>query len=205
VDGDGALTVLVPLLAVACLPAPREADSVLVVAAARELHVGVPIAEDDLYGVRVPAGRLPPGVFLTPGAVVGRVPTARILADELVRGERLAGEGRLSGVVPPGMRAITVRVDDAVLQWLNPGNVVDVLWRHADRGETLAQERIVLGIAGAHVTLLVTPAQAEGLDRAERTGEVVLVPYHGGWFDPPDPLVERVHRQLRPVSGRARP
>src|SRR5690606_20813776 len=64
--------------------------TVMVIVAARDLDQRVPITGDDLYMVDIPPRYLPNGVFLSPEHVVGRVPSERILANEFVRGERLA-------------------------------------------------------------------------------------------------------------------
>ena len=112
--------------------AKRPEDTVMVIVAARDLYQGVTITEEDLYAVQIPPRFLPEGVFLSPEHVVGRIPRERILANEFVRADRLAdpesGIG-LNAVIPRGMRAISVNIQDgaALSGFLNPGNYVDVL------------------------------------------------------------------------------
>ena len=184
----------------ALMEAQRPEDHVMVVVAARDLHQGVTVTQEDLYAVQVPTRYLPEGVFLSPEHVVGRIPRERILANELVRGARLAnpeaGRG-LNVVIPRGMRAISVEIGDgaALSGFLKPGNYVDVLLtRNVEEGETatlrtdtVLQALFVLGVNGrsgqegeeptrrrSSVTLMVTPQQAERLAHAENTGTLVL-------------------------------
>lgn len=108
-------------------------DTVDVVVAARDLYMGLPILEDDIKVVKIPADLLPAeGVFATREDVVGRTPTERILAEEAIREQRLAvpdaGIG-LNAIVRTGRRAMTVATDTetAVAGLLQPGNYVDVI------------------------------------------------------------------------------
>lgn len=184
--------------------ARRPEDRVTVIVAARDLYQGVTITEEDLYLVEIPPKYLPEGIFLSPEYVVGRIPRERILANEFVRGERLAdpesGVG-LNAVIPRGMRAVSIDVKDAeaLSGFLNPLNYVDVLVT-VDPPEkevpaetrTLLQAVFVLGVnsrmaketkeeardrRGAQkpsVTLLVTAEQAEQIAHANSVGEVRL-------------------------------
>ena len=196
--------------ALAELRGPRAvaADEVMVVVAARDLHVGIAIAEGDLYAVQN-RGDLPSGVFVAPDDVVGRVPRERILANEPVRGERLAelsaGVG-LNALVPRYMRAITVGIGpDGVLDGaLGPGRRVDVAVTFAlvegDPPETfpLLEGVPVLAVypGGSEeaqgmrwdrapaVALLATPDQAEVLTHAENVGRITLSLRDDSAFDP---------------------
>lgn len=174
--------------------ARRPEDRLTVVIAARDLHSGVTITEDDLYAVAIAPRYLPEGAFLDPVAVVGRVPSERILANEPVRAERLAdpesGTG-LNGLLPRGMRALSVSVRDgaALSGFLRPGNLVDVLVtsppevpdahpRTEKLLEAIAVLRVDRGVRAEGrppaVTLLVTRAEAERIAHAERVGDIVL-------------------------------
>ena len=185
--------------------AKRPEDMVMVIVAARDLYQGVTITEDDLYAVQIMPKYLPEGVFLSPEHVVGRIPRERILANEFVRADRLAdpesGVG-LNAVIPRGMRAISVNVNDgaALSGFLNPGNYVDVLVTYTPeeggkavvKTETLLQAVFVLGVnsrkqnetveeakairqrRAPSVTLLVTADQAEKVAHAENLGTIVL-------------------------------
>jgi pilus assembly protein CpaB len=132
----------------------------MVIVAARDLYQGLPITAEDLYAVQIAPKFLPEGVFLSPEHVVGRVPRERVLANDLVRGERLAdpenGVG-LQTILPRGLRALSVDLGDgrALSGFLQPGSYVDVLVTLAPDGEgrdrdpvtrTLLQAVFVLGV-----------------------------------------------------------
>lgn len=112
--------------------ASRPAETVTAIVAARDLYQGIPITEEDLFAVAIPADYIHPEVYRSPEHVVGRIPRERILANEFVREERLAdadeGYG-LNAVIPRGQRAISINITDgsAVSGMLNPGNYVDML------------------------------------------------------------------------------
>lgn len=188
-------------------------DTVTVVAASRTLYQGVAITSDDLFVVNIPPDYLPvvkdktskevvkATVFASRERVVGQVPRERILANEIIRPERLAdgsiGVG-LNAVIPRGMRAISVglRGADAVAGFLQPGNYVDVLVTMDDefgrrRTETILQAVFVLGVnsraqnesgqeveqrgpQAPSVTFLVTPGQAEDIAFADEVGDIAL-------------------------------
>jgi pilus assembly protein CpaB len=132
--------------------AQKPEETMMVIVAAGELYPGVTITEQDIVGVEVPKKYLPGDVFNSPELVVGRIPRERILANEFIRPGRLAdgdsGIG-LNALVPPGMRALSLNLQDgaAVSGFLNPGNRVDIL-------VTLVGEKA--GDARETVTLLQT-------------------------------------------------
>jgi pilus assembly protein CpaB len=112
----------------------REApDTVEVVVAARDLNVGVTIGEEDVV-VRSLAAEMVPseGVFSSVEQLYDRVPRERVLANEILREQRLAladaGIG-LNAIVNPGKRAMSVAVDaeTGVAGFIQPGNYVDVI------------------------------------------------------------------------------
>ncbi len=71
-----------------------QVDEVSVVVAARDLSVGVPIEEGDVVLLMMRPELVPDGVFFSPDQVLGRVPFERILANEPIRGGRLADATR---------------------------------------------------------------------------------------------------------------
>jgi pilus assembly protein CpaB len=138
--------------------AHKPEETVMVIVAAGDLFPGVSIAEGDIVGVEVPKKYVPTDAFTSPELVVGRIPRERILANEFVRPSRLAdgetGVG-LNALVPPGMRAISLNINDgaAVSGFLEPGNRVDLVVTMAnDKGErqtiTLMQTVPVLAVNG---------------------------------------------------------
>src|SRR5512139_191824 len=88
-----------------------------VVIAAKELPVGLQIEATDLQVRKVPANQAPKGSFQKVEELVGRSVANTILSEEAVLEGRLAPKGSgagLQAVIPPGMRAVTVRVNDVV-------------------------------------------------------------------------------------------
>lgn len=103
------------------------------VVAVRDLYMGLPITQEDVTLQEMPPALVPSDMaFQSIDEVVGRTPRERILANEVVRNERLArrdaGIG-LNAIVTPGKRAMTVEVDteSGVAGFLQPNNFVDVI------------------------------------------------------------------------------
>jgi len=133
-------------------------ETVTAIVAARDLHQGVTITEEDLYAVAIPVDYLHPEVYQSPEHVVGRIPRERILANEFMREERLADADEgigLNAVIPRGQRAISINISNgsAVSGFLNPGNYVDVMVTLDGGGrdsvsetQTLLQAKFVLAV-----------------------------------------------------------
>ena len=172
----------------------------LVVATA-DLPMGATVKASDLHVVKWPADAYPNGGFAKIEEVVDRSIVSNVLAEEpLVVGrlsEKNAGVG-LSSVIPPGMRAVSVRVNDVigVAGFVLPGTRVDVLVTGSpssggepNRMTTTVLQNILVISAGAKiqadargqaenvpvVTMLVTPEQAEVLTLAASEGKIQLV------------------------------
>src|ERR1035441_5814135 len=102
------------------------------VVAAQPLPPGSSIAAEAVKTVRVPEKLFPHGGFSKVEDVVGRPVVSSIQAEEPVVEARIAPRGSGFGVapmIPPGMRALAVRVNDAagVAAFVLPGARVDVL------------------------------------------------------------------------------
>jgi pilus assembly protein CpaB len=176
-----------------------KADLTPVVTAAKALSVGVEITPSDVKTVNIPRGRFPSGGFAKIEEVVGRPVISSILPDEAILAGRLAERGSgfgLSPVIPAGMRAVAVKVNEVVgvAGFLIPGLRVDVLVTIRPPGDAGARtstvlQNIVVASAGQQiqpdstgkavnvpvVTLLVTPDQAEILTLVGSEGHVQLV------------------------------
>lgn len=179
-------------------PAPVASAGVMV--AVRPLAPGTMIQAADLR--RIPwAGEIPPpGLFARPEDVVGRVLLVPLAADEPVLASLLAAEGSgsgLPGLIPAGMRAISLSVDEVVgvNGFIGPRSRVDVVaTMDLSGGNGEAISRVVLQdvevLAAGHqlqadpngtpqqaavATLLVTPQEAEELVLATHKGRVQLV------------------------------
>ncbi len=170
-----------------------------VVVAAKALDIGAVIKPEALKVVEMPEESFPKGGFSRVEDVVDRPVISPVLADEPVVEGRLAARGSGAGVaplIPPGMRAISVRVNDVigVAGFVLPGTRVDVLVTGRPPGRedslttTVLQNITVLSagqilqadsksqsIKAAVVTLLVSPAQAEALTLADNEGHIQLV------------------------------
>jgi pilus assembly protein CpaB len=172
-----------------------------VVIAARDLQIGTLISPPD---VRMGpwAGTLPKGVLLKLDSALNRGAIADMYEGEPILADRLAAAGTgggLAAMIPTGMRASAVRVDEVVglAGFVTPGMRVDVLMSGIPPGgnaadgprvNTLLQNIQVLS-AGANlqkdsegkpqqvqvVNLLVTPEQAEKLTLASSQTRIQLI------------------------------
>jgi pilus assembly protein CpaB len=169
-----------------------------VVVAADDLQVGAKIDDKDIRLVHFPSGDLPAGCFHQKTKVVGRGVVLPIAKGEFVLPNKLAGENAGSGLpslIPPGMRAVSVRVNDttSVSGFVQPGTRVDVLLTGNPQGSNEQQTTTVLenvaviatgqrlerNSAGEPqsapvVTLLVSPDDAERLTLASSQGHIQL-------------------------------
>ena len=169
-----------------------------VVVAADDLQVGTKIEDKDVRLVRFPSGDLPVGCFHQKTKVVGRGVVLPIARGEFVLTNKLAGENAGSGLpslIPPGMRALSVRVNDtsSVSGFVLPGTRVDVLLTGNPQGSNEQQTTTVLenvaviatgqrlerNSAGEAqsapvVTLLLSPDDAERLTLASSQGHIQL-------------------------------
>lgn len=172
-----------------------------IVVATQDLEVGAAIEAGHLKLEPWPSNKILAGAFELIEDVVDRVTIGRILVNEPVSERRLAPAGSgvgLSPKVPPGMRAMALRVDDvnSVAGFVLPEARVDVLLTgtpvgHGDIGrltKTILSHIKVIA-AGEHlapdasgrpkkvpvVTLLLSPEQAELLTLARAEGQIQLV------------------------------
>src|ERR1035438_9628730 len=169
------------------------------VVAAQPLSPGASVAADSVKTVRVPENLFPKGGYSRTEDVVGRPVVSSIQPEEPLVDSRLAARGSGFGVapmIPTGMRAVSVRVNDVagVAGFVLPGMRVDVLVTGKPPGAddtftaTVLQNVTVLSAGQAVqtdgksqsmsvtvVTLLVDPVQAESLTLAANEGHLQLV------------------------------
>ena len=199
-------------------PTPEKA----LVIAAEPLAPGTAIEAGAVKTTRVPVNLFPKGGYSRVEDVVGRPVVSSIGADEPVVDSRLAARGSGFGVapmIPPGMRAASVRVNDVagVAGFILPGMRVDVLVTGKPTGAddtftaTVLQNVTVLSagqsiqtdgksqsMSVTVVTLLVDPLQAESLMLAGNEGHIQLVLRNSS-----DQRVEgTARRTLRDLYGR---
>jgi pilus assembly protein CpaB len=182
---------------------PEPTDMKDVVLAARPLSVGTTVKPADIKLGKVPAAAFPKGAFSKAEEVIDRPVISNVLIDEPVLEGRLAARGSglgLAPIIPVGMRAVTVRVNDVtgISGFVLPGMRVDVLVTGRPPNSdgtvttTCLQNMLVLSagtaiqpdargnaIQAATVTLLATPDQAETLTLANTEGRIQLVLRNG--------------------------
>ncbi len=185
-------------------PAKQEAvETRDLVVAAKPLNIGTTIKPGDVVISKIAISAFPKTGFSKVEEVLDRPVVSNILAEEAVIEGRLAPRGSGAGlapVIPVGMRAVTVRVNDVVgvAGFVLPGMRVDLLVTgHPPNGgstmtSTVLQNITVLSagqtmtpdargaaINAPSVTLLVTPEQAEIIILAGTEGRIQLVLRNG--------------------------
>ncbi len=171
------------------------AHTVEVVVAAKDIAIGAKLEPDAVKLVRWSRDSVPQGAYTDPQAVAGSfarnefVANEPIVANKLFMGEKTAGVMPL--LIPPGMRAMSVPVDEVsdIAGFVAPHTRVDILVAVAGTGpgepsfsrivlqniEVLAVAQEIEHVKDAPevvkvVTLLVTPVDAEKLTLASREG-----------------------------------
>ncbi|KVC43189.1 Flp pilus assembly protein CpaB [Burkholderia diffusa] len=181
--------------------APGEAGAVSVRVAAADLPEGLLLRDNDLAWKRMPRAQVPAGAFVEsqPGAdLKGALLRNRVDAGAPIRADNVIAAGApdfLAAALQPGMRAISVPVDDVSgnAGLIQPGDFVDVVLTQEIGGsattpgtfeaETVVRRARVLAV-GSEFQRAKTPASAPDvpvrartvtLEVAPRTAQVVLV------------------------------
>jgi pilus assembly protein CpaB len=171
-----------------------------VVLATHDIEMGSVLKEEDVK-LEEWSGPVPPGAVLKIQDLVGRGINTKVFAKEPIIESRLSAKGAgggLASMIPPGMRAVAVPVNDVVgvAGFVVPGMRVDVLISgttptgNAALGPittTMLQNLEVLSagqdfkkdaegkpVPVAVINLLVTPEQAEQLSLASRNTTIQL-------------------------------
>jgi pilus assembly protein CpaB len=176
-----------------------EVASVYVAVAAENLPLGTRLTKEQVKLVGWPSSSPVQGAFSSVDGLVGRGLVQPVHANEPLTETKLApieaGAG-LPPSIPPGMRALSVRVNDVigVAGFTTPGTRVDVLVT-LNRGETSMARAVVSNvqvltagtlfdqeqskdgkaIPSTVVTLMVTPDDAERIVLAQSSGSIMLV------------------------------
>jgi pilus assembly protein CpaB len=171
-----------------------------VVVAATDLQIGAELRREDLRIIEWPANAAPRDAFTTMDEVVGRGLVMPVIENEPVMPMKLAPKEAGAGlppVIPAGLRAISVRVNEVigVAGYVLPGTRVDVLATLTPtRDQIDVTSKVVLtdvqvlaagtkmeqGVDGGKpmpvsvVTLLVNPTEAERLTLASTEGKIQL-------------------------------
>ncbi len=107
-------------------------SGVPVVVAADDIQVGARIEEHDVRIANLPPSSLPANTYDRRSKVLGRGVVVPIAKGEFILPSKLAGEeagAGLPSLIPNGMRAVSVRVNEvvSVAGFVTPGTRVDVL------------------------------------------------------------------------------
>jgi pilus assembly protein CpaB len=183
--------------------APAVGDGVAtkpVIVAAVNLQLGAELRPEDLRIVSWPANAVPASAFGSADQVVGRGLIQSVVENEPILPNKLAPKGAGAGlppVIPAGMRALSVRVNDVVgvAGYVLPGNRVDVVatvnptQQQPDVTSKVILTNVLVLAAGTKierdaeegkpmqvsvVTLLVDPIEAERLTLASTEGKIQL-------------------------------
>lgn len=182
--------------------AAATAPSGKIAVAAKDLPLGTILKEEDVRLIDWPSGALPAGFAASTSEVLGRGLITPVAANEPLMKSKLASKeegGGLPIVIPEGMRAVSVKVNEVigVAGFVLPGTQVDVLVTVSPPKEEGIQETPITKVilqnvrvlaAGqtiqrdaegtpqtvAVITLLVTPEDAERLTLASSEGRIQL-------------------------------
>jgi pilus assembly protein CpaB len=170
------------------------------VVASADLPLGTELKKEDLTVINFPVGAAPEGSFAKPGDILGRGVIVSLVKNEVILNAKLASKEAGAGlppVIPDGMRAVSVRVNEVigVAGYVLPGTRVDVVATASPNGQPQdATSKVVLSnvqvltagtrmeqdkeqgkpMAVTVVTLLVYPEQSERLALASTEGKIQL-------------------------------
>src|ERR1700728_3641010 len=192
------LVVAVYVYKIARTPSTSGGQDTEVIVAADDLQVGARVEEHDIRIIRINAADLPANAPRRKADVLGHGVILPIGKGEFILTNKLAGENAGAGLpalIPPGMRAVSVRVNEvvSVAGFVTPGTRVDILLTGTPEGGNDQQTTTVLQnvrvIAAGHtlehsatgeaqntavITLLVSPDDAQRLTLASSQGHIQL-------------------------------
>jgi pilus assembly protein CpaB len=170
------------------------------VVAAADLALGSALKKEDMQVLSFPHGQAPVGAFAQQEELVGRGLIVSVVKGEPILPAKLASKEAGAGlppVIPDGMRAVSVRVNEVigVAGYVLPGTRVDVVAtasptnQPADTTSKVVLANVLVLTAGTRieqdqkdgkpvqvtvVTMAVTPEQSERLALASTEGKIVL-------------------------------
>jgi pilus assembly protein CpaB len=164
------------------------------------MAIGTELTEQDVKLLAWPAGNVVPGAINDKKNAVSRGLLTAVLENEPITVDKLASMGAsgLPPAIPPGMRAMSVKVNDVigVAGFVVPNTRVDVvvtIRRQSDSMTRTAASNVQVLAAGTRqdqgrpesdaktanaatvVTLLVSPMDAERIALAQAEGEIMLM------------------------------
>jgi pilus assembly protein CpaB len=170
-----------------------------VVVASNDLDIGVEISRDDVRVIDWPTSAVPANAISDPQEVIGRGIIMPMIQNEPFLPMKLSGKegGGLPPAIPPGLRAVSVKVNEVigVAGYVLPGTRVDVVatvsptQQPADMTSKVILTNVQVLAAGTKierdtdknkpiavsvVTLLVDPSESEKLTLAANEGKIQL-------------------------------
>src|SRR6185369_17742016 len=171
-----------------------------VVVAAADLDVGAELRREDIRVIDWPANAVPANSISDPKDVIGRGLVLPVIENEPFLPMKLASKEAGAGlppVIPPGLRAVSVKVNDVigVAGYVLPGTRVDVVatvsptGNSADMTSKVILTNVQVLAAGTKidretdknkpmpvsvVTMLVNPEESERLTLASTEGKIQL-------------------------------
>src|SRR4029077_6630747 len=170
-----------------------------VIVAANDLDIGAEISRDDTRVSAWPPGAVPANAISDPQEVIGRGIIMPMIQNEPFLPLKLSGKegGGLPPAIPPGLRAVSVKVNEVigVAGYVLPGTRVDVVATVSPTQQpTDMTSKVILTnvqvlaagtkierdternkpIAVSVVTLLVDPSESEKLTLAANEGKIQL-------------------------------
>lgn len=175
----------------------KNPEMVQVVVASNDVQIGSKLTDHDVHLASFPPASVPPGAFSRLAQVRDRGVILPISRGDFVLPDKLADENAGAGLpslIPQGMRAVSVRVNDvvSVAGFVQPGTRVDVMatgihGAGEDQTTTVLENVAVIAVgrslldrvsgdtgnAGV-ITLLVSPGDAQRLTLATQEGRIQL-------------------------------
>lgn len=172
-----------------------------VVVASKNIPAGTKLTEEFLTIKQLPAKTVPKDYPESIDSLKNRIAKTTILPEEIITESRLVGQGAAGGltlIIPPGHRAITIKVDEVfgVGGFINPGDHVDIvaIIKKSDEqnfSRTILQNILVLAAGDkildpnvvsdpapkvvSQVTVALSPEDSEKLALAHEMGTLHLV------------------------------
>lgn len=175
------------------LQSVSEVNSVPVVVAAVKIPFATRVEANHVKVINWPKDAAPDDTFTDASLVIGKIAQREFFPNELVLKPQIAdhaGGSVLSALIQPGMRAMSVRVDDVagVAGFILPGNRADILKtdNQSKRTTTLLKNMKILAIDQTaspeqdkpavvrSLTLEVSPKQAEILFNAMKSSTLMF-------------------------------
>lgn len=163
--------------------------------AAKDLALGTVISAEDIQLSTWPKKLIPRTAFSKSEDLIGKVVQAQIFAGEPVTEQRVAAQGSSKGLgvlIPPGMRAMTVEVDEELgaSGFFRAGTKIDIIATGRPKGDEkftkiVLQDIQILSMSGEEgssrktpktiVTMAIKPEDAEKLALALNEGKIHMI------------------------------